>query len=471
MSHCAEPRRPVALSFRSAARLVVLAFTLADARLAWAQMGGLEQDEIDLAGRQTLTQGAGARAFGMGGAFLARADDATAASWNPAGLSYLRLSEFSLVGNYNAFDATQGNDSDRLRSGVLDFASLTWPVRIKGASGSVQVNYQRAVSFDGSRMIERDDPRGARVFNGDQSGGFDLIAFGTGLKLTRTLRLGATLNRWFDGYSVTLDKFTPGLVRERRILTIDFGISGWNSNLGAIWSPIDELNVAAVFKTAFTAKVDLRRSRRDFFFNSSGEVIAITENEFRRREVRLDFPWALGFGVSWRPRSTLTLSADYTRTNWSEARIRNYFTLRPTPPFAQPPKPPEPQDFDDPLPYPYVYLDAQNDTEEIRAGIEYVLLRGRLKIPIRAGYFNDRPINTSDVLENPPRFNGFTLGTGIIVGPVLFDLGYLYEWGESFESGEIIPTEAAAVARPAVRNTVRNQRFFASFIYRFGGRP
>lgn len=37
-----------------------------------------------------LRVGAGARALGMGGAFLAVADDATAGYWNPAGLNYLR---------------------------------------------------------------------------------------------------------------------------------------------------------------------------------------------------------------------------------------------------------------------------------------------------------------------------------------------------------------------------------------------
>ena len=54
-----------------------------------------DQDQIDLTGQQNLTLGAGARAYGMGGAFLARADDATAASWNPAGLSYLRTARRS----------------------------------------------------------------------------------------------------------------------------------------------------------------------------------------------------------------------------------------------------------------------------------------------------------------------------------------------------------------------------------------
>src|SRR5438477_7018998 len=55
------------------------------------------QEELDLQARANVLQGSGARALGMGGAFLARADDATAASWNPAGLSYLRLPELSAV--------------------------------------------------------------------------------------------------------------------------------------------------------------------------------------------------------------------------------------------------------------------------------------------------------------------------------------------------------------------------------------
>src|SRR6185295_2255925 len=64
----------------------------------------LPPDELDFQGLTSITLGSGARAFGMGGAFLARADDATAASWNPAGLSYLRNPEVSIVGARNSFD-------------------------------------------------------------------------------------------------------------------------------------------------------------------------------------------------------------------------------------------------------------------------------------------------------------------------------------------------------------------------------
>ena len=44
--------------------------------------------------------GSGARALGMGGAFIAVADDATAASWNPAGLAQLTKPETSVVFDY-----------------------------------------------------------------------------------------------------------------------------------------------------------------------------------------------------------------------------------------------------------------------------------------------------------------------------------------------------------------------------------
>jgi long-subunit fatty acid transport protein len=230
-------------------------------------------------------------------------------------------------------------------------------------------------------------------------------------------------------------------------------MQGWNSNLGFIFSPIEQVNLAGVFKTAFTGKVDLAKTRTDYYTDpSTGVPTGTTQNAASRDDVRIDFPWSLGVGVSWRPRSALTFSADYTKTNWSEATIRNYFVLLATP-LSTPDQPPPPVVFTAPLPYPYLGLESQNDTEEIRMGVEYVFIRGRLKIPLRAGYFNNKQIDTFN-LEAPPRFNGFTVGTGIILGRVVLDVAYLYEYGR-FSHDE-------------VTNTVRNQRFFASLIYRFG---
>ena len=161
------PPRPTARFVLCPARIaggVWLACLLLLAPDASAQ---LEVDRIDITGRQNLTLGSGARAYGMGGAFLARADDATAASWNPAGLSYLRVPELSLVGVSNSFDVTRGLSSDSFQGQAVDFAAFTWPIGLGDVRGAVQLSYQRAISFDGSppdRAVQPDDgpPRADR---------------------------------------------------------------------------------------------------------------------------------------------------------------------------------------------------------------------------------------------------------------------------------------------------------------------
>jgi hypothetical protein len=60
-----------------------------------------------------MTYGAGARALGMGGAFVAVADDATAAYWNPAGMPAVERAAFSAMHSYTfnglaAYDSIYG---------------------------------------------------------------------------------------------------------------------------------------------------------------------------------------------------------------------------------------------------------------------------------------------------------------------------------------------------------------------------
>ena len=64
--------------------------------LAWGQI----QQTVEISSSPNPV-GSGARALGMGGAFIGVADDATAASWNPGGLIQLETPEVSVVGAYN----------------------------------------------------------------------------------------------------------------------------------------------------------------------------------------------------------------------------------------------------------------------------------------------------------------------------------------------------------------------------------
>ena len=421
------------------------------------------QEEIELQ-RSSVVLGSGARAHGMGGAFLARADDATASSWNPAGLSYLLRPELSLVGFHsvnrndgrNTADVT--TSTDRFEGVTPDFVSVAYPLQIGSRSGSIQVSYQRMLPVGGERHIEVLEARADTVFDLDLEGGFDVLALGTGFQVSRQFRVGATVNRWINGFAQTTTR-SQRFVARTQLQTVqltDFRLSGWNFNLGAIWSPAEQLNIGVVGKTPFTARMTLERDRTDYF-DDTPTPETITTNSFEASDLRVEFPWAVGFGMSFRPRSALTVSADYTLTAWSEARVRNYFLLERTPLGETAPTPAESGDlFRDPLPYPTLNVDApQADTEQVRVGLEWVLIRNRFKLPLRVGYFVDRQYFLA---RNgpPPRFHGFTMGTGILTGPVLLDVAYVLERGDypDRESPD--------------RVIHRSNRVWVSLIYRHG---
>ncbi|HVR72530.1 MAG TPA: hypothetical protein VMT87_16975 [Vicinamibacteria bacterium] len=397
----------------------------------------------------------------MGGAFLARADDATAASWNPAGLSYLRQPELSLVG-FRSISSNTGRDAagattstDRFEGSAIDFISLAYPVELGGQSGAVQLSYQRLLPLGGERHIQIPEPSATRVFELSLHGGFDVVALGSGFSLGHGLRVGATLNRWLNGY----EQETTRLLRfQARTVTqtaqeVEFDLSGWNVNAGMIWTPTQALNLGLVAKTPFTAKVELSRRRVDYFADAPSPETT-TSNSSSSDGLRLKFPWAVGFGVSMRPRSALTVSADYTRTAWSDARIHEYFLLERTPLGQSPPTPAESNTIFADLPYPTLDLDnRQADTDQVRVGVEWVLIGHRVKVPLRAGYFTDRQF-FHDRTRTAPLFTGFTAGTGLLTGPFLLDVAFVLERGDYPD------------ADSQSRVSARSSRFWVSLIYR-----
>ena len=99
--------------------------------------------------------GSGARALGMGGAFIGVADDATAASWNPAGLIQLETPEISIVGAYNhrtedttyvAFPEASGPQS--VSTYDLNYLSAAYPFTAWNRNMIVSLNYQHLYDFN-----------------------------------------------------------------------------------------------------------------------------------------------------------------------------------------------------------------------------------------------------------------------------------------------------------------------------------
>jgi long-subunit fatty acid transport protein len=391
----------------------------------------------------------------MGGAFLARPDDATAASWNPAGLSYLRATEFSVVGAYTAQDSDTFlatlHREEHTTGSAPDFLSVSVPVALGSASGSVQASYQRVIPYSNERTTHEvgqtaEGGENEREFVVNTSGGFDVVALSTGLKLGPAVRLGVSVNRWFNGFT---QQRVRQLTRRPSVQDGDFSISGWSASAGLILHPVSSVNLGVVGKTSTDLSVHLTRSRADVIV-LPGQPATVTRNAYSSDDVRLRLPGAVGFGASWRVSSLLTLSGDYTITFWSGSHIQNYFFLPATPESAA--LPPSPIFFDQ-IPFPDVLGDAQSDTRELRLGVEYVLIAGHVKVPLRAGYVREKQyLLLPD--GSVPLLDGVTAGAGVVLGGVLLDGAYVYQWGD-YGPG-------------AVRSTQRLHRVLLSVIYRRG---
>ncbi|MEO8360767.1 MAG: hypothetical protein ABI672_12120 [Vicinamibacteria bacterium] len=493
----------------------------------------VNQDELaSFYGRMNVVVGSGARAFGMGGAFLARADDATAASWNPAGLSYLRRTEFSLVGVHNDFVQKvpkfgEGHviyTKDQLRASIADFAGVAYPLRLWGRSGAIQASYQRAFSFSGSRRSEDSaglngfatlnplHPQASRVnpteFTVEGAGGFDTVSLSSGFEVSTQLRVGLSLNRWVNGFSQTVNRPDVKSVAFREISS-DWDLSGKNVNLGVIFTPIPDLNFGAVLKTPFEANVRLRKSRIDFDAKTvdvNGVLVPVTNQ--KTADVKIKFPRVYGFGTSYRIRNTITLSADFTRTDWSKATISDFFSLGRLKTEDDTSSRTE-FDIYPSLPFPALEESArgQVDTNQFRFGAEWVLrlgASGNKLLPLRAGFFRDgqpftvqlkrpQPFDPAIIGPNDPQppiihqtFSGVTAGVGITVGGVLLDLAYVRESG-SVRAASFTPDTTAPdplfpddptktiVVSDGIGvwdsfRTIKYNRFFASVMIRFGPR-
>lgn len=160
-----------------------------------------------------LPAGSGARALGFAGAFVAIADDATAASWNPAGLVQLERPEISAVFRYSYTknDHTSSDpdfivDENDYNSEGVNYMSAAIPYFFESADRKAvfSLNYQEAYDFthsfrsrikDGSSR--RATSSNSRTFTESQT---DTLFFETGsieMKISSefTTRSSSTLNQ------------------------------------------------------------------------------------------------------------------------------------------------------------------------------------------------------------------------------------------------------------------------------------
>jgi long-subunit fatty acid transport protein len=315
----------------------------------------------------------GARATGIGGAFMSIADDATASEANPAGLTALLRPELSLeakgiqftthVGNFSSIgtDANFSLVEKDFKSAVVSpsFVSVVYPERrfTFALYRHELMNFESNFYTEGSLAPGFTDGRfffpakSSTRIHVDNYGGtiaykfreFLSVGVSGGISL---MSMQSSIARYFVAV------FNDGSLAN--IATIDDHESDFFLNAGVLVRPVENLAIGLTYKRRPSFKV--QQTYR--FTNYPSDSV-------KQSQINFNVPSSYGIGVSYRPTDLLTIAFDVVRVNYSS--LTKDFVVTLTPESVHP------ADF------------AVDDGTEIHGGAEYVFFVKTIGIVVRGG--------------------------------------------------------------------------------------
>jgi len=305
--------------------------------------------------------GAGARARAMGGAFTGVADDASALTWNPAGLIQVDKTQASISGVYlplqlktkltYATNASHNINSkfsdDKLKPG---FASFVAPIRIKGHPFMASATYnsvqnQINVEYNAAGRVFASIAQG-QIFVGEATleskrtvtGGLDAISLGFGTGLYGDLAFGGAVNIYTGSTeSINRADFTkvlPYYYGSQLFDSIQFhGAStvldkadskGFNFTASLFYRK-DKFRAGLMVKTPFQLVTNHDLKRADTMYNKSvrveGQGVPVANNpSLYRGKTKIDIPTDISIGMSYQVTPNLLLAGDFEYANYSKSK-------------------------------------------------------------------------------------------------------------------------------------------------------
>lgn len=417
--------------------------------------------------------GSGARPAGMGGAFTALADDAAAASFNPAGLALLVRPELAVVGSfrtnttrYLGFRALlegepehYSDSTSRSRFRDLSFAALTLPFTVKQKSACVQAAFHRIVDFklDIRRRfleyLQGPEPIEAYEQIVDQDGSLFAYNLAGAVEVTDRLLVGLGLARWEGKWwfasSNSEQPYPSGdelYFRYRE----ENAFAGWNWNAGLLLR-YRYFNLGFAFRSGV---------RGDWKRDSSWDTnvgIQTPQPQPERNILNFAPTWTVGFVL--KPTDVFHVTADYSRHQWSDMT----FVPRHGPKG-------EARSFFDFLP---VSASEIRDTESWRFGAEWTFFWKNVPLSLRSGYFREPlPVRVSS-FGRPISTKGLTAGFGIAVKGVSVDMAWQRTASDAyvavFQDPRVL---ASGDLRDSAKGTLkrRDDRLVVGVVWQFASR-
>ncbi len=396
--------------------------------LAWLPAVSQAQSNVNI-GTSMNPVGSGARAMGQGNAFIAVADDATAASWNPAGLSQLEHPEISLAveyltsrGRISSSGQPETEDVSRLDVADLNYLSVAYPFH-PGRNLVLALNYmklyrfEREMEFPANLTFPQIGMTVDTLYRVEQSGSLSVLAPAIGVDVTDRLSLGLTFNIWNN--DVTGSSEYRKTARETGTLNFyganayssviedEFEVRrGYSLALGAIYRLSKQWALGAVVKPPFSLDLDHTTSSG---YADTYSPLTYTDTE---SDAELQMPLIAGAGVAWRPSDPLTISCDATWTQWSELNMEENDIER------------------NPLSDRSEDVGRCEDVVTCRLGAEYLLVHPTYVVPLRCGLGYD----PGPAIDQVDAYYTASIGTGLQVGRFAFDVGYEVRWGSGVNS-------------------------------------
>ena len=375
--------------------------------------------------------GSGARALGMGGAFIAVADDATAASWNPGGLIQLERPEVSIVGSFlhRSEDLSlgmhpEGSGLQKISEIDINYLSVAYPFNLWGLNMIVSLNHQNLYDLTREWRFPLHSEDAIQILDetvdSRQKGSLSALGLAYCIQATRRLSFGVTFNIWKN--ILGENQWENELIQQASGTSLGnpfffdwhsnekYSFKGYNFNLGMLLILNNNLTLGAVFKTPFTADLEYEYAYR-YYVTYEGTTTFYPYSLYEDRKLRM--PMSYGIGFAYRFSDEFTASLDIYRTEWGDFELRDPRGNKTSPITGK-----------------SINESGIDATHQIRLGAEYLIIKPKFVIPARVGFFYDPAPSEGD----PDDYFGFSVGTGIVHGPVVFDIAYQYRFGNDVGS-------------------------------------
>ncbi len=380
-----------------------------------------------LSGQQVFDlKGAGARAAGMGYAFIGVADDATASSWNPGGLTQLDNVDFSAVTDYTFDDFYKYDYINNPSANIeqvnmqqrfdLNYASLVIPISFNAKRMALGFSVQNYINYKWAY----EQPFVEGEFNYESRYNKLQIFAGTftmAYTLSNALSLGVSTNYYFSAGNEIGGTYYADPESNYRVNYDGYG--GLNFTVGMLLD-MDE--------AGWNVPVRLGgRLSTPFELESQVEYVDYASGSFTDG---WEMPMIAGLGMSVLLGNNFTLSADYDirfmedKNSYYYGELYDYrYDANTNFPFDQDEWYYLEQSKEESL---APIVETNENISQVRLGAEYNIPLGLNSLPLRVGYKTNPTttanVNTDGSLGNLASGTSIHFGIGYSTPKFTFDL-------------------------------------------------